>query len=158
MERILVILKMASGYRLATFLHERCTANRSRTMFTWWCACPNVLAFIWTVTAFIPSYTCMHLHFRVPIKIPVTLSEHCISHSERFQNTMIELLKTSTDSQISKGVDALKQLFLKRKRIQFLWKDKERLKISTCYNLSGATNENIVQNHLNIALLNVFWY
>ena len=23
---------------------------------------------------------------------------------------------------------------------------------------SGASNENIVQNHLNIALLNVFWY
>ena len=24
--------------------------------------------------------------------------------------------------------------------------------------MSGAPNENIVQNHLNIALLNVFWY
>ena len=44
MELILLILKMASGYPLATFLHERCTANRSRTMFTWWCWCPNVVA------------------------------------------------------------------------------------------------------------------
>ena len=25
-------------------------------------------------------------------------------------------------------------------------------------NAAGAPNENIVQNHLNIALLNVFWY
>ena len=25
-------------------------------------------------------------------------------------------------------------------------------------NFTGAPNENIVQNHLNIALLNVFWY
>ena len=24
--------------------------------------------------------------------------------------------------------------------------------------ISGAPNENVVQNHLNIALLNVFWY
>ena len=52
---------------------------------------------------------------------PVTLSEHCISHSARFKNKMIEILKTSTDPQISKGVDALKQLlFLKKRRIQFL--------------------------------------
>ena len=50
----------------------------------------------------------MHLRFRVPIKLPVTLSEHCISHSARFKNTMIKLLKTSTDPQISKGIDALK--------------------------------------------------
>ena len=42
--------------------------------------------------------------------IPVILSERCISHTARFKNTMIELLKTSTDPQISKGVDALKQL------------------------------------------------
>ena len=48
------------------------------TMFTWWCVCPNVVAFIWTVVAFIPPYTCLHLHFHVPIKIPVTLSEHCL--------------------------------------------------------------------------------
>ena len=62
----------------------------------------------------------MHLHFRVPIKIPVTLSEHWISHSARFKNTMIEILKTSTDPQVPKGVDALKQLlFLKKRRIQF---------------------------------------
>ena len=27
-----------------------------------------------------------------------------------------------------------------------------------CHVLSGAPNENIAQNHLNIALLNVFWY
>ena len=66
MELILLILKMASGYLLTTFLYERCTANRSRTMFTWWCACPNVVAFIRTVTEFIPPYTCMHLHFRFP--------------------------------------------------------------------------------------------
>ena len=32
MELILIILKMASGYPLATFLHERCTGNWSRTM------------------------------------------------------------------------------------------------------------------------------
>ena len=32
---------------------------------------------------------------------------------------MIELLRTSTDPQISKGVDALKQLFLKKRGIQF---------------------------------------
>ena len=57
----------------------------------------------------------MHFHFRVAIKIPLTLSEHCISQSARFKNTMIELLKTSTDPQISKGVDALKQLFLRKK-------------------------------------------
>ena len=62
----------------------------------------------------------MHLHFRVPIKILVTLSEHWISHSARFKNTMIEILKTSTDPQVPKGVDALKQLlFLKKRRIQF---------------------------------------
>ena len=62
----------------------------------------------------------MHLYFRVPLKISVTLSEHCISHSARFKNTMIDLLKTSTDPQIPKGVDALKQLlFLKKRRIQF---------------------------------------
>ena len=115
MEVILVILKMASGYPLASFLHERCTANRSRTVFTWWCARPNVVAFIWTVTAFIPPYTCIHLHFLVPIKLPVNLSERCISHS-----TMIELLTTSTDIQISKGVKTLKRLFLKKTRIQFL--------------------------------------
>ena len=58
----------------------------------------------------------MHLHFHVPTKIRVTLSEQCISHSARFKNTMIELLKSSTDPQISKGVDALKQLFLKKRR------------------------------------------
>ena len=51
-----------------------------------------------------------HLHFRVPMKIPVTLSEHCI-HSTRFKNTLIELLKTSTDPQISKGVDAPNNCF-----------------------------------------------
>ena len=113
MELILLILKMASGYPLATFLHERCTANRSRTMFTWWCACPNVVVFIRKVTAFIPPYTCMHLHFRVPIKIPVTLSEHCI-HSTKFKNTLIELLKTSTDPQISKGVDAPNNCFWRK--------------------------------------------
>ena len=56
----------------------------------------------------------MHFHFRVAIKIPVTLSEHCISQSARFKNTMIELLKTSTDPQISRGVDALKKLFLRK--------------------------------------------
>ena len=66
MELTLLILKMASGYLLTTFLYETCTANRSRTMFTWWCACPNVVAFIRTVTEFIPPYTCMHLHFRFP--------------------------------------------------------------------------------------------
>ena len=64
-----------------------------------------------------------HIHactYIVPIKIPVTLSEHCISHSARFKNTVIEILKTSTDPQISKGVDTLKQLlFLKKRRIQF---------------------------------------
>ena len=77
MELILVILKMASRYPLAPFLHERCTGNRSRTMFTWWCGCPNVVAFyIWTVTAFIPPYTCMHFHFRVPIRIPVTYQNY----------------------------------------------------------------------------------
>ena len=51
----------------------------------------------------------------VPIKTPVTLSEHCMSHSARFKHTMIELLETSKDPQISKGVDALKQLFLRKK-------------------------------------------
>ena len=111
MELNLVILKMAAGH-----LHERCTANCSRTMFTCWCGCPKVVAFyIWTVTAVIPPYTCMHFHFRVPIRIPVTLSEHCMSHSARFKNTMIELLETSKDPQISKGVDALKQLFVRKK-------------------------------------------
>ena len=57
----------------------------------------------------------MHFHFRVAIKMPLTLSEHCISQSARFKNTMIELLKSSTDPQISKGVDALKQLFFEKK-------------------------------------------
>ena len=47
------------------------------------------------------------------------LSVPCISHSAKFKNTTIELLKTSTDLEISKGVDALKQLFLKKRRIQF---------------------------------------
>ena len=74
----------------------------------------------------------MHFHFRVAIKLPLTLSEHCISQSARFKNTMIELLKTSTDPQISKGVDALKQLFLRKKDTVPL-KDKKK---STCYNLS----------------------
>ena len=118
MELILLILKKASGYSLAIFLHDRRTANRSRTMFTRWCPCPNVVAFIRTVTAFIPAYMCIHLHFRVPIKIPVTLSEHCI-HSARFKNPIIEFLKTSTDPQISKEIDILKRLFLKKRRIQF---------------------------------------
>ena len=118
LELILLILKMVSGYPLATFLHDRYTANRSRTMFTWWRACPNVVAFIRAVTAFIPAYKCMPSHFCVPIKIPVTLSEHC-NHSARFKNTMIELLRTSTDPQISKGVDALKLLSLKKRKIQF---------------------------------------
>ena len=63
-------------------------------------------------------YKCMRLHFRAPIKMPVTLLEHCILPA-RFKNTMIELLKTSTDQQISKGVDPLKQLFLKKRRIRF---------------------------------------
>ena len=61
-------------------------------------------------------YLSMHLHVRVPIKTPVTLTEHCISHSARFKNTMIELLKTSTDPQISNGVGALKPLFPRKKR------------------------------------------
>ena len=43
------------------------------------------------------------------------LSEHCMSHSARFKNTIIELLETSKNPQISKGVDALKQLFLRKK-------------------------------------------
>ena len=55
-------------------------------------------------------------YFRVPIKVPATLSEHC---THWFKNTMKELLKTSTDPRILKGVNALKQLFLKRRRIQF---------------------------------------
>ena len=33
MELILVILKMASGYPLAIFLHDRYTGNRNRTMY-----------------------------------------------------------------------------------------------------------------------------
>ena len=60
----------------------------------------------------LPIHACNKLHFLVPIKILVTLSEHCISHSVRFTNTVIELLKTYRDPQVSEGVDALKQLFL----------------------------------------------
>ena len=73
----------------------------------------------------------MHLHFRVGIKIPITLLEHCILHSARFKNTMIQLLKTSTDTQISKEVDVLKQLFLKKKGYSSFEKDKEHLKKNT---------------------------
>ena len=102
MELILVILKMASP---SQEVHSKSE--------------PHVVMLLplsWTVTAFTPLYTCMHLHFYVPsIKVPVTLSEHRISRSARFKNTIIELLKTSTDLQISKGVGALKQLFLKKK-------------------------------------------
>ena len=73
------------------------------------------------LSLYLPIRACTYISvFRVPMKIPVTLSEHCISHSARFKNTMIEILKTSTDPQVSKGVDALKQLlFLKKRRIQF---------------------------------------
>ena len=56
------------------------------------------------------------------VKTPLisrVLSVPCISHSAKFKNTTIELLKTSTDLEISKGVDALKQLFLKKRRIPF---------------------------------------
>ena len=71
----------------------------------------------------------MHFHFRVAINMPLTLSEHCISQSARFKNTMIELLKTSTDPQISKGVDALKQqLFLRKKDTVPLKEKAEHLK------------------------------
>ena len=59
MELILVILKMASGYPLATFLHERCTANRSRTMFTRWCACANV-ASLYLNSYYV--YTSLYMH------------------------------------------------------------------------------------------------
>ena len=52
------------------------------------------------------------------------------------QNTMIELLKTSTGPQISKGVDALKQLFLRKKDTVPLKDKAKHLKKSTCYNLS----------------------
>ena len=41
---------------------------------------------------------------------------------------MIELLKTSTDTQILKEVDVLKQLFLKKKGYSSFEKDKEHLK------------------------------
>ena len=50
-------------------------------------------------------YKCMRLHFRAPIKMPVTLLEHCILPA-RFKNTMIELLKTSSDIQTSKEFDS----------------------------------------------------
>ena len=59
MELILLILKMASGYLLATFLHEKCTANRSRTMFIWWCACANV-AFLYLNSYCV--YTSLYMH------------------------------------------------------------------------------------------------
>ena len=125
MELILVILKMASRYPLAPFLHERCTGNRSRTMFTWWCGCRNVVAFyIWTVTAFIPPYTCMHFHFRVPIRIPVTYQnyQNTACHTQRGLKIqlIIELLETSKNPQISKGVALMpsNNCFC-RKRIQF---------------------------------------
>ena len=51
----------------------------------------------------LPIHACNKLHFRVPIKILVTLSEHCISHSVRFTNTVTELLKTYKDPQKFKG-------------------------------------------------------
>ena len=112
---------MVSGHPLSTLLHERCTANRSHAQ----CLHGDVHVQM--------LYTCMHFHFRVPIKISVTLSEHCISQSARFKNTVIELLKTSTDPQISRGVDALKQLFLRKKDART---KRNTLKKSTCYNLS----------------------
>ena len=34
----------------------------------------------------------------------------------------------------------------------------EATELGAVWLISGAPNENIVQNHLNIALLNVFWY
>ena len=80
MELSLLILKMASGYPLATFLHEKWTANRSRTMFTWWCACPNVVAVIWPVTAFIPPYTCMHLHLPTAFRCPSSKNAWALNH------------------------------------------------------------------------------
>ena len=64
-----------------------------------------------------PISACAYIS-QAPIKMPVTLLEHRILPA-RFKNTMIELLKTSTDQQISKGVDPLKQLFLKKRRIRF---------------------------------------
>ena len=63
----------------------------------------------------IPRYTWMHFHFREPIRIPVTLSEHCTSHSARFKNCNDRAKETWKDPQTSKGVDALKQPFLRKK-------------------------------------------
>ena len=66
-------------------------------------------------------YTSLYMH---ALPFPCTykntchlseLSKHWMSHSARFKNTIIELLETSKDPQISKGVDALKQLFLRKK-------------------------------------------
>ena len=37
----------------------------------------------------LPLHACNKLHFRLPIKILVALSEHCISHSVRFTNTLL---------------------------------------------------------------------
>ena len=81
MELILLILKMASGYLLTTFLYERCTANRSRTMFT--CSHGDVHVqmllplFEQLLSLYLPIRECTYISvFRVPMKIHVTLSEH----------------------------------------------------------------------------------
>ena len=80
---------MASGYPSGHFLSREVNSkSEPRDVHIVVCN-PNVVAFIWTVTAFIPPCTCILLHFRVPLKIPVTLSEYCryitVSEEKRIQ-------------------------------------------------------------------------
>ena len=66
----------------------------------------------------IPPYTWMHLHFRVPVRIPVTLSEHYMSHSARFKNTMIELKRLQKIHKSQRELMPWNNCFC-RKRLQF---------------------------------------
>ena len=127
MELILVILKWHLGIPWPpSFTRGAQEIGAARcNLFTWWCGCPNVVAFyIWTVTAFIPPYTCMHFHFRVPIRIPVTYQNYqntaCPTQRGLKIQLIIELLETSKNPQISKGVALMpsNNCFC-RKRIQF---------------------------------------
>ena len=58
----------------------------------------------------------LSIHACTYISVYLSLYQNTAYHCQQgLKNTIIELLKTSTDLQISKGVGALKELFLKKK-------------------------------------------
>ena len=77
MEIILVILKMASEFPLATSFtrgaQEMEAARRSHGDVYVQMLLPFISEQL--LRLYLPIHACMHFHFRVPIRIPVTLSE-----------------------------------------------------------------------------------